>query len=355
MSDATGVAWREMAPRRIARVGPAAPADSAHPGLPQIEAAAARIDAHVVRTPVEALRIEGLHALAKLEALQHTGSFKLRGAASRMLTLDARQRAAGVVAASSGNHGRAVAHVAAQLGVPAVICVPSWVDAVKLEAMRESGAEIHMEADSYDGAALAADRLAAERGLAVVHPFDDPEVIAGQGTIGLELTEQEPALDVVLIPLSGGGLCAGIAAAVRARSPGTTLIGVSARNAAVLHNCLLAGRRMDVAERPTLASALSGGLGERNDHSLAMVASLLDEAWLVDEDEIARAMLWGAERLGTTVEGGGAVALAPLLAPWSASSFRRFSAHGDPPRVAAIVSGANVDEVMLERARALAA
>lgn len=354
MSDATGVAWREIAPRRIARVGSGVRAGSPHPGLSEIEAAAARIGAHVVRTPVEELGIEGLHALAKLETLQHTGSFKLRGAASRMLTLGARQRATGVVAASSGNHGRAVAHVAAQLGVPAAICVPSWVDSVKLHAIRAAGAEIHMEADSYDGALLVALRLADERGLTFVHPFDDPEVIAGQGTIGLELVEQEPALDVILIPLSGGGLCAGIAAAVRALSPETTLIGVSARNAAVLHNCLLAGRRMDVAERPTLASALSGGLGERNDHSLAMVASLLDEAWLVDEDEIARAMVWGAERLGTAVEGGGAVALAPLLAPWSPTAFRRFSVHGDPPRVAAIVSGGNVDEATLARARALA-
>lgn len=353
MTDATGVTWREVAPRRITRVGSAC-ADSPHPGLPEIEAAAARIGPHVVRTPVAALEIEGLDALAKLEALQHTGSFKLRGAASRMLTLDERQRAAGVVAASSGNHGRAVAHVAAQLGVPAAICVPAWVDAVKLDAIRSSGAEVHMEAETYDGAALVARELAAERGLTFVHPFDDPEVIAGQGTIGLELAEQEPALDVVVIPLSGGGLCAGIAAAIRALSPATTLIGVSARNAAVLHTCLLAGRRMDVAERPTLASALSGGLGERNDHSLAMVASLLDEAWLVDEDEIARAMVWGAERLGTTVEGGGAVALAPLLAPWSATAFRRFCVHGGRPRVAAIVSGGNVDKPTLERARALA-
>lgn len=356
----TGV-WREAGPDRIVRVGGTRDdeaddpggAGTEHPGIAEIEAAAARIAPCTLRTPVEPLGIEGLLALAKVEAAQHTGSFKLRGAASRLLTLDERQRAAGAVAASSGNHGRAVAYFAGELGVPAAICVPASVDSVKLEAIRASGAEIHMEVETYDDAVLVAERLSAERGLTFVHPFDDPEVIAGQGTIGLELTEQEPELDALLIPLSGGGLCAGIAAAARARSPRTALIGVSARNASVLHHCLLAGRAIPVAERPTIASALSGGLGERNVHSLAMVARLLDEAWLVDEAEIARAMVWGAERLGITVEGGGAVALVPLLRPGSATAFARFAVPGEMPRVAAIVSGGNVDDAMLARARAL--
>ncbi|MGH2856175.1 MAG: threonine ammonia-lyase [Solirubrobacteraceae bacterium] len=333
---------------------PATAAEAGHPGLAEIEAAAARIAPHAVRTPVVALAVDGLRAVAKVEAVQHTGSFKLRGAASRLLTLDERERRAGVVAASSGNHGRAVAHVAEQLGVPAAICVPRWVDGVKLEAIRASGAEIHMDAETYDDALLVALALAAERGLTFVHPFDDPEVIVGQGTIGLELAEQEPALDALLIPLSGGGLCAGIAAAMRARSPRTRLIGVSARGAAVLHHCLLAGERIDVPERPTIASALSGGLGERNVHSLAMVSALLDEAWLVDEEEIGAAMVWGTAKLGTTIEGGGAVALAPLLRFGAADAFARFAAPGEAPRVAAIVSGGNVDDETLARARALA-
>ena len=145
----------------------------------------------------------------------------MRGAANRLLALAPEDRSAGVVAASSGNHGRAVAELANELGIAAAICVPRWVDEVKLEAIRASGAEIHADADSYDAAVIVAKRLADERGMTFVHPFDDPEVIAGQGTIGLELTAQTSDLDAVLIPLSGGGLCAGIALAVaqRARRP----------------------------------------------------------------------------------------------------------------------------------------
>ena len=366
-------AWREAGPARIVRerdpagadgetgrdralAGDQHPGGHRHPGIADIERAAARIAPYTVRTPVARLEIEGLEAFAKLEARQRTGSFKARGAANRLLTLDPDVRAGGVVTASSGNHGRAVAELARELGIPATVCVPRSVDSVKLEAIRASGATISAEAPTYDEAELTAERLASERRLTFVHPFDDPDVIAGQGTVGLELAEQVDALDAVLVPLSGGGLCAGIALAFAQRSPTTRLIGVSARHAAVLHHCLLAGRPIVVPEQPTFASALSGGLGERNLHSLAIVGALLDEAWLVDEQEIARAMIWGERQLGVAIEGGGAVALAALLRDDASDALREAGAGvtGTPPRVAAIVSGGNVEQRTLSRAQALA-
>jgi threonine dehydratase len=327
-------AWRAEA-GRIVNDAPAATVEQA----PDIDAAAARIVPYALRTELRALPLHGADVVAKLECLQHTGSFKVRGAANRLLTLDPAVRERGVVTASSGNHGRAVAHVAHELGVRAIVCLPSSVDPVKLEAIRSLGAEPRM-AETYDEAALIAERVAAEDGLTFVHAFDDPEVIAGQGTVGAELVDDAGPLDAVLVPLSGGGLAAGVALAVKARSPVTRVVGVSAANAAVLHGSLLAGRPVQVPERPSLASALSGGLGAANHHSLRLVSALLDEALLVDEAAIAAAMRWARDALDLVVEGGGAVSLAPLLA-------------GDPGRwgrrVAAIVSGGNVDPATLAR------
>jgi threonine dehydratase len=305
-----------------------------------VEAAAARIAPYVAHTETRPLPIRGADVVAKLECLQRTGSFKLRGAANRLLTLDPAARERGVVTASSGNHGRAVAHMAHELGARAVICLPSFVDPVKLEGIRSLGAEVRMGEPTYDDAVLVAERLRDEEGLTFVHAFDDPMVIAGQGTLALELLADAPPLDAVLVPLSGGGLAAGVAIAVTARSPGTRVIGVSAANAAVLHHSLLAGLVIDVPERPTLAGALSGGIGAVNRYTVRLLGALLDETILVEEPEIAAAMRWARDELDLVVEGGGAVSFAPLLA-------------GDPARfgarVAAIVSGGNVDPATLAR------
>lgn len=312
-----------------------------------VREAAARIAEHVVHSPVCALDSLDQRFHVKLETLQPTGSFKIRGAANHMLALTDAQRRAGVITASSGNHGVAVAQLAARLGVRAVICVPRDTDTTKLAALSRSGAEIHSESDDYDRSAALADDLAREHGLCLVHPFDDLRVIAGHATIGLELAEQVPDATAVLIPLSGGGLASGVGVALRALAPRARLVGVSAANAPVMYRSLLAGRPVQTREQPTLAGALSGGLGDNNSHSFRLVAALLDEVWLVPEREIAAAMIWGEEGLGMSLEGAAAAALAALP-----------GAVSDRPtgceRVVALATGGNVDADTRERALALA-
>ncbi|MDE3131465.1 MAG: threonine/serine dehydratase [Acidobacteriota bacterium] len=343
MALAQTARWRLISPGRIA-APPSRQTPPPHaPTLALVRDAAARIADHVVHSPVRALASTDARFLVKLELLQPTGSFKIRGAANHMLALTDAQRTAGVVTASSGNHGIAVAQLAARLGVRAVICVPRDTDASKLTALRRSGAEIRAESADYDASAALADELARERDLCLVHPFDDLRVIAGHATIGLELAEQAPDAAAVLIPLSGGGLASGVASALRALAPHMRLIGVSAANAPVMYRSLLAGRPAQTREQPTLAAALSGGLGDRNRHSFAIVSALLDEVLLVPEREIAAAMVWGEEQLDLPIEGAAAAALAalPLTRPPGGE------------RVVAIVTGGNVQASTCERARAL--
>ncbi len=187
-------------------------------------------------------RATGADVHLKLENLQVTGSFKVRGAANKMLSLSPQEKERGVVTCSSGNHGRAVAYVGELLGIPTTVCVPEWVDPTKLEAIRRHGAETILHGETYDEAEERSLQIKEERTLAYVHPFDDPDVIAGQGTIGLELKESLPTLDTVVVPLSGGGLIAGIAAALKAHEPAIRTIGVLAANAPVMYESLNAGR-----------------------------------------------------------------------------------------------------------------
>jgi threonine dehydratase len=339
--------WRLISPGRIVAPTRTRALPPTAPTLDGVRAAAARIAGHAVTSPVRSLEPLDARFHVKLELVQPTGSFKIRGAANRMLTLSAAEQAAGVVTASSGNHGIAVAHLAAELGIHAVICVPRETDATKLAAVRRSGAELHAESDGYDHSAVIAGQLASERGLCLVHPFDDPRVIDGHGTIGLELAAQVPGAAAVLIPLSGGGLASGVASALRALAPETRLIGISAANAPVMYRSLLAGRPAATPELPTIASALSGGLGARNCHTFALVSALLDEVWLASEREIAAAMVWGEECLGLPIEGASAAALAALRFPATEQLLRG-------GRVGALATGGNVDQTTRERARALA-
>lgn len=311
-----------------------------------LEGARAAVSGIAVETPLlpaPALdAATGLTVRLKPENLQTTGSFKVRGAAARMAQLTAGERERGVVACSSGNHGRAVARVAGRLGVAATICVPSWVDPVKREAMEADGAEVVLAGDTYDEAAERATRLREERGAVFVHPFDDPAVVAGQATVGLEILDALTAPDPVriLVPLSGGGLAGGIAYAVKRRRPGTRVVAVSAERARVMVESLGAGRPVQMEEEETLASALSGGIGSENRHTLSLVRELVDEHVLVDEEAIGRAMTFAARRLRLVVEGGGAVGLAALL------SGRVPADDGSPGRsgtTVVVVSGGNVE------------
>jgi threonine dehydratase len=311
-----------------------------------VEAARDAIQGVAVRTPVLespqlAEHVTGSPTIfLKLENLQVTGSFKVRGAANKIHSLPDHERARGVVACSSGNHGKAVAHVAARFGIPATVCVPEWVDPTKLEAIRRFGSEAVIYGQTYDEAVALSEELQNERGLVPVHPFDDPHVIAGQGTIGLELLEQIPFLNTVLVPLSGGGLIAGVAVALRTHRPGIRVVGVSAENASVMFASLHAGRPIDRPEEDTIASALSGGIGLDNRHTFELVRDCVDEHILVSEDELKEAMRFAVKEHHMIVEGGGAVGIAALLAG-------KVEHCGE--RVAVVVSGGNIDMDLLMR------
>ncbi len=314
-----------------------------YPAVP-IDVAAARtaIAGIALLTPVldapELGDRAGAQALLKLESLQVTGSFKIRGAANRLLALSPDERQRGVVACSSGNHGRAVAYAARLLGIPATVCVPEWVDPTKLAAIRHLGAEAVPFGRTYEDAEARSFEIQRERGLVYVHPFDDPLVIAGQGTIGLELLEQCPGLSTAIVPLSGGGLIGGIAYALKAHDPAICVVAVSAANARVMYESVKAGRPVACDEEETIASALAGGIGLDNRHTFALVRDLVDEYVVVTEDEIRQAMAFAALEYKLMVEGGGAVGIAALLSG-------KVREAGE--KLAVVVSGGNIDPRVL--------
>ena len=270
----------------------------------------------------------------KLESLQRTGSFKMRGAANRLAKLSPEERARGVVAASSGNHARAVAEASRLLGVQATVCVPDWVDPLKLRAIRAARARVVLAGPTYDDAEARAVALADADGLTPVHPFDDLDVIEGQGTVGVELLDQLAGLEEVVVPLSGGGLVAGVGLAVRER--GVRVVAVSAERASVMHRSLLEGRPVQMAEEKTIASALSGGIGMENRYSFEIVREVVDEHIVVSEDAVRTAVARAFRERRLVVEGGGAVGLAAL-----------WSGHEPRGRTAVVVSGGNLAPALL--------
>lgn len=281
----------------------------------------------------------GSQIFLKLENLQLTGAFKLRGAANKLLSLSDEQRARGVITVSSGNHGRAVAHVARKLGVEATICVPKTVPENKIRAIQALGAELLVVGEDADAAMVYADDLSAERQMTMVHPFDDLTVIAGQGTIGLELMEEKPDLDTVIVPLSGGGLMSGIAYAVNAIKPDIHVVGVSMERGPAMVESLKAGRVVEIIEEPTLADALAGGLNKDNRYTLPMVQQYVDETVLVSEDEIAKGILYCLKEEHMVVEGGGAVGISALLS-------EKVKKLGE--NVAVVLSGGNIPMQVLK-------
>jgi threonine dehydratase len=306
--------------------------------IQDIEHARERIRSLVAPSPVIRSswlsRRLGADVWLKLENLQPPGSFKLRGAANRILGMTNEERARGVIASSAGNHGAAVAYVARELGVHATICIPELVDPVKLRAIRDFGAEAVVKGATFDEAHEESIRLATDRGLSYVHPFDDPDVIAGQGTIGLELLDEVPDLGTVITAVSGGGLAGGVGLAIKGRSAGARVVGASAANAATMVASLQAGHPVDLPYQATLAEVLTGGIGLDNHWSFEAVRTHVDEHVLVAEQEIAAAMAFALRTHRVVVEGGGAVALAAALA-----------GKVQPGRrpLAVVVSGGNVD------------
>ncbi len=275
-----------------------------------------RISASVLRTPQREARALsarlGVPVQLKCEHHQTTGSFKLRGATNAVLSLDRAQRDAGVVAASTGNHGRALAHAAAAAGAKAVICMSRLVPDNKVQAIEALGAEIRIVGNSQDDAQVEVDRLALEAGMTPVPPFDYAAVIAGQGTLGLEMLEDAPQTTTVLVPLSGGGLLAGVALALRTLNPAIRIIGVTMENGAAMQASLAAGAPVMVEEMPTLADSLGGGIGLTNQYTFTMVRDLIDEVVLVSEAEIAEAMRAAYFEESEVLEGAAAVGIAAL-------------------------------------------
>lgn len=302
-----------------------------------IAAAREAIAGQVLRTPL--LRSDALSALAgapvhlKHEQLQTTGSFKLRGATSALARLSGAERARGVIAVSTGNHGRAVAYAAQRLGARAVICMSHLVPANKIEAIRALGAEIRICGDSQDEAEEEAARLTEDEGLVYVPPFDHRDVIAGQGTIGLEIVDDLPDMAEIVVPLSGGGLLGGIALAVRAVRPDARILGVSMTRGAAMHASLRAGKPVAVVEEKTLADSLGGGIGLHNRFTFALIRDLVDEVVLVDEAEIADGIRHAYRSEGVVVEGAAAVGVAALLSG-------RLEIEGP---AALVLSGRNID------------
>lgn len=307
------------------------------PSLADIREARAAIARAVLRTPLvpsAALSAQaGQEILLKLESLQSTGAFKLRGATNAIQRLSDEARRRGVGCCSTGNHGRAVAAAAARLGVRAVVALSALVPVTKVRAIEALGAEVRRVGVSQDQAQAEIDRLVREQGLTDIPPFDHPDVIAGQGTIALELLEDRPDLSAIVVPLSGGGLISGIATAAKALKPEIRIIGVTMEHGAAMHESLKAGKPVEVTEVASLADSLGGGIGLENRYTFAICRDLVDDVVLVGEAEISRGMqfLFREQRLVT--EGGAAVGAAALLAG-------KLKLEGP---TAFIISGNNVD------------
>jgi threonine dehydratase len=250
--------------------------------------------------------------LLKLENMQPMGAFKLRGAMNAIENLP--DGVTGVTCCSTGNHGRGVAYAARKKRIRAVICMSSLVPQVKIDGIRALGAEVRISGDSQDDAQEESLRLRETEGLVDISPFDDPHVIAGQGTIALELLEKRPDLDTLLVPLSGGGLAGGIALAAKAVKPDIRVIGISMDRGAAMYQSIRAGHPVEVAEVASLADSLGGGIGLENRLSFALCRDLLDETVLVSEEEIYRAVqtLFYEDRI--VAEGACVVGIAALQA-----------------------------------------
>ena len=275
----------------------------------------------------------------KLEHQQITGSFKLRGATNAVLSLTPEERQRGIVGVSTGNHGRGLAHAAREAGARCIICMSSLVPSNKVEGIRALGAEVRIVGKSQDEAQVEVDRLVTEEGMVMLPPFDHADIIAGQGTLGLEIIEEKPETDTVVVPLSGGGLIAGVALAVKTVNPAARVVGVTMERGAAMYESQIAGKPVQVEELPSLADALGGGIGMDNRLTFAMVRDLVDDMFLVSESQIAEAVRHAYWREKQIIEGSGAVGIAALQA----------GLINTPGSAVVILSGCNIDPALHRR------
>lgn len=300
------------------------------------------LDAHkaissvAIRTPLVASALSDIASVPvwlKLETVQSTGSFKIRGAANAIAHLSEAERTRGVVCCSTGNHGRALAHAAREMGVDATICLSRLVPKVKLDAVKELEARVVITGDSQDDAQQAVDRLVEQENLIEIPPFDHFDVVAGQGTIAVELLKEQPDLDTILVPLSGGGLISGVALAAKAIRPSIRVVGLTMERGAAMAQSLGAGGPVDVKEVASLADSLGGGIGMDNQYTFDICRDLVDEIVLLSEEEIYQGMrsLYFGDHL--VAEGASAVGHAAIISG-------KVTLHGPS---AIVISGRNID------------
>jgi len=313
------------------------------PTLADIQAARERVRNEILLTPcTRSMVFQDLveaDLYFKFENLHRTGSFKERGALNRLLHLTEEERRRGVITASAGNHAQAVAYHAARLGIPATVVMPETTPLVKVQNTRRHGAEVILFGQRFSEAIEESRRLQAERGLIMVHAYDDDLVIAGQGTLGLELAEQLPDVDTVVVPIGGGGIMAGTALALKALRPQVRFIGVEVEAAPSASLSREAGKIVEVETSETLADGIA--VKRVGDRTFPILESHVEEIVVVGEDEIARAILLLLEREKTVVEGAGAAPLAAILS--GKVSFR----PGE--KVVAVLCGGNIDVNMVAR------
>jgi threonine dehydratase len=311
-------------------------------GLDDIRAARERLRGVAVETPVDRSRalsaVCGSEVLVKCENLQRTGSFKIRGAYNRIVQLSGDERSAGVVAASAGNHAQGVALAASIAGIEATVYMPEGASLPKAEATKRYGATVVLEGHDFGAAFAAAEEHAERTGATFVHPFDHAHVIAGQGTVGLELSEQmNGEIGTVVVPIGGGGLVAGVAAAVKGLHPGARVLGVQASGAASFPRSLEQGSPVTLDSMSTIADGIAAN--RPGDLTLAHVAEHVDEVVCVSDDAIAEALVMTAERMKLVLEPAGAAGVAAVT-----------QGLGDlTPPVVVILSGGNIDPMLLLR------
>src|SRR5690625_1922774 len=282
-----------------------------------IWAAKKRIASYVNKTPL--IYSSALSAIAKtsvhlkLENLHTTNAFKIRGAANKILSLSEEERKHGITTFSTGNFGMSVAYLADKLGINAVICISRRVPKAKVEALQRTGVNLEISGESQDDAEKRCYELEQEQGLTVVHPFDDPHVIAGQGTIGLEVLEELPEVDTVVGGLSGGGLHSGLGVALKAADPNLQLIGISTARGAAMYESIKQGKPVTLEEQDTLADSLLGGIGISNQYTFQMVQQYVDHIFLLNEKEIDYVIVSMQHKHRMMIEGSAASGIGAIL------------------------------------------
>ncbi|MGL4392763.1 MAG: threonine ammonia-lyase [Fusobacteriaceae bacterium] len=310
--------------------------------LESIEEARKKIGKYIRNTPLFDApilsKMTGNNIYVKFENLQKTGSFKLRGALNKILNLTDEEKKRGVIAASAGNHAQGVALGAELFGIKATIVMPESAPLPKISATKSYGAEIVLHGAIFDDAFAKAQELQKETGLVFLHPFDDADVISGQGTIGLEILEQLENIDIILIPIGGGGMIAGIAKAIKSKKPSVKVIGVQTDNVPSMEEALKVGMPVEIKAKPTIADGIA--VRKAGVQTYKLIKENVDDVITVSEDEIANAILFSIENGKTVAEGAGAVALAAILAG-------KIKEKGK--NICAIISGGNIDINLMDR------